>query len=219
MTALRPFSSLTMLLRRFPLYTAVGVVVVLLSQFFSAIRVLGNSMNPTLQHGQILLSYKRPTTYQRGDVVILRPPRDLQARASRFVKRLVAMPGDTVSIQNDKVFLNEQFLEEPYATETSTRAENFPELLVSKGEVVAFEGFALAELPEYLKETLSMLTPLPREVLKQSYTGAVSYVGTIKLAENFYFVLGDNRGFSASEDSRLFGVISKKNILGMIIRP
>jgi signal peptidase I len=212
----RPPFTLTRLSRRFPLFIAVSVVVLLSSQFIGVVRILGNSMNPTLQNGQFLVSFKHITTYQIGDVVVVHPPLELQTRASRFVKRLIALPNDTISIQNDNVVLNGQVLNEPYVLETVTRAENFPEVLVSKGEVVAFEGFALAELPEYLQATLKMLEPLPKDVLEQSYSENVSYVGTIKLPEDFYFVLGDNRAFGASEDSRLFGAISKRDLLGTV---
>ncbi len=213
----RPPFSLTTLTRRFSLPFAVSVVVfLLLWQGVDVVRVNGNSMNPTLHDGQYLVRFKRSTNYQRGDVVVFRPPKELQTRASRFIKRLIALSGDSVSIQNDNVILNGKILEELYITESSVRAKNFPEVVVSKGEVVAFEGFALAELPDYLRDTLALLKPLPQDVLEQSYLENVSYVGTLKLAEDFYFVLGDNRGFSASEDSRLFGAVPKRDLLGAI---
>jgi signal peptidase I len=208
--------SLTTLTRRFSLPFAVVVVVLLLIAFVDVVRVSGNSMNPTLQDGQLLLNFKHLLNYQHGDVVILRPPPELQTRAPRFVKRLIAIAGDTISIRDNKVYLNDQVSSEPYVLESFTRAENFPEVLVYKAEVVAFEGFALAELPEYLKDTLAMLEPLPQEILEQSQHENVSYIGTIKLSKEFYFVLGDNRGFSASEDSRLFGAIPRRDLLGMV---
>ncbi len=212
--------SLTTLTRRFSLPFVVGVVALLgLIQFIDVVRVAGDSMYPTLQNGQLLLRFKRPASYQRDDVVILRPPPELQARATRFVKRLIALPNDTLFIQSDNVYLNGERLNEPYVTLAAARKENFPEVVISKGEVVAFEGFALAELPAYLKATLAMLEPPPQEVLGQSYSDNVSYIGTIKLAKDFYFVLGDNRDFSASEDSRLFGVIPQRDLRGLIYQP
>ena len=211
----RPSSFLTTPVLRRSLLLALGVALLLLAfQVVDVVRVTGNSMNPTLQNGQYLLRVKHLANYHHGDIVVVRPPRELQTRASRFVKRLIALPNDTISIQNDKVILNGQMLNEPYVAETSTRAENFPEVLISKGEVVAFEGFALAELPDYLKATLDMLGTPPREILGRSQTETVTYVGTIKLKASSYFVLGDNRGFSASEDSRLFGAIPVAQIQG-----
>lgn len=218
MTPPCPPLSWTTLTRRSPLFIAVGVVILLFTQIVDIVRVTGNSMNPTLQSGQLLLSFKRPVNYQRGDMVVLRPPQSLRERASRFIKRLIAVPGDTISIRNDKVYINGQMWSESYSTDTTTRAESFPEVLVSKGEVVAFEGFALAELPDYLQDTLNMLEPLPQDVLEQSYSENVSYVATIRLDEDSYFVLGDNRGFAASEDSRLFGAIQRRDLFGKVAK-
>jgi signal peptidase I len=192
----------------------IGFLLVL-AYLFTPIRVSGNSMNPTLHGGQILFLQRFfRAKYSHDAIVVLSSPKALQSRASRFIKRIIAVPGDSLSIRADVVYLNNQALTEPYVTQHSSRPENFPEVIVSKGEVVAFEGFALAELPDYLKATLAMLEPLPQDILEQSQKENITYVGTLKLKEDFYFVLGDNRGFSASEDSRLFGAIAKRDILG-----
>jgi signal peptidase I len=192
-----------------------------LALFFSPLRVMGNSMSPTLHDGQVLLLQRHlpfvSSNYQKDELAVLRPPQKLQSRASRYVKRVVASAGDSLSIRKGFVYLNNQELYEPYVIQHSSLPDNFPELLISKNEVIAFEGFALAELPEYLKTTFEMLEPLPRDVLEQSKKESVTYTGSIKLKEGFYFVLGDNRGFSASEDSRLFGAVSEKTMLGTAI--
>jgi signal peptidase I len=202
-------------------WLAFGLMVVILFlvfYFYTPMRVSGHSMDPTLRDGQLLFLQHAPSlsnyTYQGRDIVVLSPPKELQLRASRYVKRVIAAPDDTLSIRDDVVYLNGQALAELYVTQHSSRPENFPEVVISKGEVVAFEGFALAELPEYLKDTFEMLESFPRDVLEQSQRENVTHIGTIKLKEDFYFVLGDNRGFSASEDSRLFGAIPATSILG-----
>jgi signal peptidase I len=203
------------------LWLVFGLIIAILFlvfYFYTPMCVSGHSMSPTLRDGQLLFLQHAPSffdsSYQRGEIVVLSPPKELQLRASRYVKRIIAVPGDLLSIRNGIVYLNFQALAEPYVMQHSSLPENFPEVVISKGEVVAFEGFALGELPEYLKDTFGMLEPLPRDILEQSEEGNVTYVGTIKLAKDFYFVLGDNRGFSASEDSRLFGAIPARRILG-----
>jgi signal peptidase I len=200
-----------------PFFVIVGSLIL----FFAPLRVTGNSMSPTLRDGQVLL-LQRPftlvrSTYQKDGLVVLRPPQELQSRTSRYVKRVIAIPGDSLSIRDGVVYLNNQELDEPYVVQHSSRPDNFPELLISNGEVIAFEGFALPELPDYLKATFEMLEPLPQDVLGQSEKEPVTYTGSIKLEEDFYFVLGDNRGFSASEDSRLFGAVSEETLLGTAI--
>lgn len=182
-------------------------------QFVDVLRVTGNSMMPALHDGQFLLRVNYLVNFQHGDFIVARPP-DVQTRAPRFIKRLIALPQDTLSIQNDRVYVNGQVLYEPYMLNSSTRAESFPDILISKGEVVALEGYALAELPEYLQDTLAMLEPLPPEVLEQSFLEPIAYVSTMKLAKGFYFVVGDNRSFGASEDSRLFGPVPARQVLG-----
>jgi signal peptidase I len=199
----------------------VGVLIgflLVLAYLFTPIRVSGNSMNPTFHSGEMLFLQRFfKTNYRHSDIVVFEPSKELKTTSSRFIKRLIAIPGDSLSIRDDVVYLNGQKLTEPYVAQHSSRPENFPELIVSKGEVVAFEGFALAELPDYLKATLAMLEPLPQDILEQSQKENITYVGTLKLKEDFYFVLGDNRGFSASEDSRLFGAIPKRDILGTVL--
>ena len=104
-------------------------------------RVEGSSMEPTLEEGQYLLVnrlvYYRldkahlaeylpfiqaepgEVTYlfhppQRGEVIVFRYPKE---PSRDFVKRIVAIPGDTVEIRGGKVYVNGTLLEEPYIVE------------------------------------------------------------------------------------------------------
>ena len=91
------------------------------------IRVDGISMNHTLKNGEIMLVSKWDYLWgdlQRGDVVICRYPdrveRTFPLSASLsltqhtiFVKRLVALPGDTIEIQNGQLYINGQAAQEP----------------------------------------------------------------------------------------------------------
>ena len=57
--------------------------------FLDVMRVTGNSMNPTLQAGKVLLVNKS-LDYQHNDLIVFHPPDSLKARPSRFIKRLIA---------------------------------------------------------------------------------------------------------------------------------
>ncbi len=77
----------------------------------------GQSMEPNLHTGQFLivsrLAYKFGSP-QRGDIIVFEYPGNT---ADDYVKRIVGLPGETVMIENGKVYVNGEVLDEPYLTE------------------------------------------------------------------------------------------------------
>jgi signal peptidase I len=81
--------------------------------FFQSFKVDGVSMVPTLDnHAWYLLNrwafHDRDP--QRGDVVVLADPED----HGLVVKRVIAMPGDSIHFKNGRVFVNGRKISEPY---------------------------------------------------------------------------------------------------------
>jgi signal peptidase I len=77
-------------------------------------RVEGTSMHPNFQPGEYVLVDKlsyRIGKPQRGDVIVFEYP---LAVDRDFIKRVIGLPGETVSIHDGKVLINEQPLTEPY---------------------------------------------------------------------------------------------------------
>ena len=75
--------------------------------------VSGNSMYPTFENGQYLIvdeTAKYIGEYHRGGVVILRYPND---PSKFFIKRVIGLPGETVTIQNGKVSITSATQKEP----------------------------------------------------------------------------------------------------------
>ena len=77
------------------------------------------SMQPTLEINDRLIVEKisyRFRTPQRGDVVVFRPTEELKKQGynEAFIKRVIGLPGDTVEVKNDKVYVNSQELPEKY---------------------------------------------------------------------------------------------------------
>jgi signal peptidase I len=74
----------------------------------------GQSMEPNLHTGQFLivsrLAYKFGTP-QRGDIIVFDFPGN---PSDDYVKRIIGLPGDTVTIENGHVLINGNQLEEPY---------------------------------------------------------------------------------------------------------
>ncbi|MGC9398499.1 MAG: signal peptidase I [Anaerolineae bacterium] len=78
-------------------------------------KVHGQSMEPSLHHGQYLIASK--VTYwlhppERGDVVVLRPPID--ENGIPYIKRIIGLPGDKIEIRDGRVWVNGIALNEPY---------------------------------------------------------------------------------------------------------
>lgn len=77
-------------------------------------KVQGSSMVPTFHSGDYLITEKITYRFRNpklGDIIILKNPRD---ESQDFIKRVIAVPGDTIKISNQKVYLNDQLLNEPY---------------------------------------------------------------------------------------------------------
>jgi signal peptidase I len=77
-------------------------------------RVVGRSMDPTLEDDQYLavnkLSYRLHEP-QRGDIVVFRDPRD---DGRKLIKRVVGLPGEVLEIRDGQVLIDNQRLQESY---------------------------------------------------------------------------------------------------------
>ena len=92
-------------------YVLIIIAVILIRTFIiTPVRVDGASMDQTLEDGQILLLYKLANV-DYGDIVVL----DEEKEGEIIIKRIIAMPGDTVSIKNHTVYVNDEELKEDYA--------------------------------------------------------------------------------------------------------
>ncbi len=109
------------------LLAALVIATVIRMFVFEMIRVDGGSMNNTLADGEIVFVSKLDYEFgdmQRGDVIICRYPGrtgtsvHLGAALSLdsytlFVKRLIALPGDTVEISAGKLYVNGLIVQDP----------------------------------------------------------------------------------------------------------
>ena len=70
---------------------------------FSAVRIVGNSMQPTLEKNDWVLVSRLPFEPAYGDIVVFRK-KDVSDET--IVKRIIGIPGDTVEIKNGVIYIN-----------------------------------------------------------------------------------------------------------------
>ncbi|MGB3511635.1 MAG: signal peptidase I [Microcoleaceae cyanobacterium] len=110
----------------------IGLSVVLaigIRQFVAEARYIpSGSMLPTLQINDRLIidklgyKFKEP---ERGDIVVFNPTNELKEQyKDAFIKRIVGVPGDEVKLQDGKVYLNGQVIEETYVASDLNPAEH-----------------------------------------------------------------------------------------------
>lgn len=118
----------------------INVVVVVVIYFFvkeylmSPFRVIGPSMCDSLNFidneceygsGEYLILNKakyhnffgrRFGKPERGDIIVFHPPKDQE---NFYIKRVIGLPGETVELKNEKVYINSKELAEPYLNENN----------------------------------------------------------------------------------------------------
>jgi len=99
----------------------VGITILIAVAVFVVLRltvqsytVVMSSMEPNFQDGECIMVNKtsyRSSGPQRGEVIIFDPPFD---SPHPFIKRVIGLPGETVEIKDEKVFIDGVPLEEEY---------------------------------------------------------------------------------------------------------
>jgi signal peptidase I len=140
------------------------------------------SMLPTLQQRDVLLvnefayRFARP---HRGDIVVFKPPIE---STDNFIKRVIGVPGDTLRINDGKVYVNGKALSEPYIAQPPQY-----NLIIKDYDIYVDDGSGY----EPLSRTSANV---PARSLWQAPD---------RIPNGFYFVMGDNR--NDSDDSHVWG--------------
>ncbi|MCH5287338.1 MAG: signal peptidase I [Christensenellaceae bacterium] len=112
---------------------ALVIAIVVRTYFFEPVRVDGNSMYPTLKHGEIMIVSKMDYQFggepERFDVVICHYP---GRGNTNFVKRIVGLPGDTVELREGHLIVNGVIYAEKFLHERPT--ETFGPITVPEGQ-------------------------------------------------------------------------------------
>lgn len=89
----------------------------LCSQFFRIAVVEGDSMEPTLQDGQVLLlqtGFLKEENLKRGDIIVASKK---IPEKTQIIKRVIGLPGEHLEILDNEVYINGEKLEENYLDE------------------------------------------------------------------------------------------------------
>ena len=116
------------------LVLSVGVSAFIILFLYQPVRVEGTSMLPMLEDQDRLFINKmafRVGEIHRGDVVVFQYPRD---RTKSYIKRVIALPGDTLRIDHGRVAVNGKTLAEPYVPTRFEDERSQPEMHIPPGQ-------------------------------------------------------------------------------------
>ncbi|USS90456.1 signal peptidase I [Fructilactobacillus carniphilus] len=183
-----------------PIVLGLLIALVIKQTLFTVAKVSGPSMDPNLHDRQTIMVW-RQAKLKRGSVIVFNATgvdptaaandgvikRVLGSAGTDYVKRVIAVPGDTVAFKNKKLYVNDQEVKQPYiskeqqsqGTEYANQAGNWDLHSLS------------TQAPNWMKDK-----------------------GAMKVPAGKYFVLGDNR--KVSNDSRYWGFVPKDKVIGVV---
>jgi|SRR5690625_40543 len=97
----------------FMVIIVIAVVMGLRTYVIAPAKVNGHSMDPTLETGEVLIMNKW-SDIKKNDIVTFISPTD---NKTIFIKRVIALEGDTVEMKKDVLYINGKEIEEPYLKE------------------------------------------------------------------------------------------------------
>lgn len=247
-----------MLKRLIKILVVLLLIAIILKLFVvDAFKIPTSSMKDTLLEGDFILvnklSYSLSTPHQipfigerlsrseimdmgkpeRNDVIAFEIPSELYNPDSKeyaiLIKRIIGMPGDTLEIKNQEVFINGLKLRNPsflHINLSGQPIENLDKNLFPYDGKWTIENFGPVVIPR--KGMTVELNPknimLWQNAINQDFgKKVISVEGTVinlngkplreyTFEKDFYFVLGDNRRNSI--DSRYFGFVPEEWIIG-----
>ncbi len=207
-------------------FPVILIVFVVRSFLVEPFRIPSGSMIPTLLVGDFILVNKfaygvrLPVANvkilpvgdpQRGDVMVFRYPKN---QTLDYIKRVIGIPGDTVTYRNKKLTINGEAvpMQEIGAFQYRDTGQETGQLQLveSRQFTETISGHEHATLIEDTQSTLHVM-----RVEDFEHKGACTYDAegfTCRVPAGHYFMMGDNR--DRSSDSRYWGFVPEDHIVG-----
>jgi signal peptidase I len=115
------------------LLIAIGLALVIIVFLYQPVKVEGTSMAPLLSDQERIFINKfvyRFEPIDRGDVVVFWYPLD---RTKSFIKRVIALPGESVEIRRGVVYVNGKEIQEPYVPPQYADVSDYGPIKVPRG--------------------------------------------------------------------------------------
>lgn len=112
---------------------AVVIAFLMVVFLYQPVKVEGTSMQPELLDQERIFVNKFVYHFEeihRGDIVVFWYPKD---PSKSFIKRVLGVPGDVVSIRDGQVYINSQLVEERYVPRGYQDADSYPPVRVREG--------------------------------------------------------------------------------------
>jgi len=195
------------------LLIAGSIAIFFRSIFFEPFNIPSGSMIPSLLVGDYLFVSKYSYGYskysfpfgvapitdrifekspKRGDVIVFRKPGD---ETIDYIKRLVALPNDTVQVKDGVLYINKKMVERTKS--------NVGIMKNSFGDEKTFIQY---------KETFDGLSF--HQIIEASDQDLFDDTIEFKVPDNHFFFMGDNRDNSRDSRSPEVGFVPKRNLIG-----
>ncbi|MGN0712088.1 MAG: signal peptidase I [Anaerovoracaceae bacterium] len=114
------------------------VIAIVIMQFIKPTIVKESSMQPTLYENNYILLSRQAYTFgepERGDIIVFHTGlKTSEGKEKLLVKRVIGLPGETITVAGGNVYINDELLEEDYIKDGYT--DGFVEnLVIPEGEL------------------------------------------------------------------------------------